>query len=122
MANLARYDDLNTGAIAYASLVSCILLVVIILCMRALTCAWIESGEAAQTANAHYVSADSEISEQKARLAGYEIQKIETIPTAEDGTTGEPIVSERFQIPLSRAKELVIDELNSAGASQQPGA
>lgn len=110
MANVARYDDLNTGAIAYATLVSCILLLITILLVRALCCAWVEGEEARKTDNAHYVTADAEIGEQKARLDGYWTKAVE-VPPADDTVDAEPTQETRVLIPLERARELLLKEL-----------
>lgn len=112
MANINRYDDLATGAIAYATLVSCIVLVVTILGVRALTCAWVEGEEVRKTANAHYVASDQEIGEQKARLGGYEKRMVEVLGGGEDA---KPEMKEQISIPIDRAKELLLGEAGHSG-------
>ena len=122
MANKNRYDDLNTGAIAYATFVSCIVLLVTILAVRALCFAWVESEEASKLAEASYTTADNVISEQQSRLVGYDKRMVEiTVPVdgqaeSPDGAVEmETKAEERIQIPISRAKELIFDELGAEG-------
>ena len=103
---MARYDDLHTGTIAYATFLSSIVLIVIILLIRALCFYWVESEETRKLADAHYFSSDEEISDQKAMLDGYKTVKIE-IPAMGDA---EARTEEKLHIPLSRAKELIIEE------------
>lgn len=107
---MARYDDLNTGAIAYATFVSSVLLLVIILLVRALCYSWVEAEDARKLSEAHYYSADRMISEQKATLSGYKKETVE-VP-AEDGADAqaEPVSTERLLIPIDRAKELILEE------------
>lgn len=117
MANKARYDDLHTGTIAYATLVSCIVLVVTILLVRALCVAWVSSEEARKSVDAHYYSSDAEISEQKARVSSYEYQMVEVTPEAgPDGELGEPETVKRIHIPVDRAKEVLANELGQPKA------
>jgi hypothetical protein len=115
MANKNRYDDLATGTIAYATLLSCSVLVIVILSVRALCCAWVESEEARKTANAHYYTSDEEISEQKAVLAGYSIETVQV-----EGSGGEDAAvtdAEKIRIPIERAKSLLLEELGGASPS-----
>lgn len=112
---MARYDDLHTGTIAYATFLSSIVLIVIILLIRALCYYWVEGEEARKLADAHYVTSDQEISDQKAMLDGYQKVKIE-IPAMGDV---EAKTEERIHIPLSRAKELLIEEW-SKGSEAEP--
>lgn len=108
---MARYDDLNTSAIAYATFVSSVLLLVIILLVRALCYSWVEAEDARKLSGAHYSSADQMISEQKATLSGYKKETIE-VP-AEDAAADaqtQPVSTERLLIPIDRAKELILQE------------
>lgn len=122
MATKNRYDDLNTGAIAFATVVSCIVLVLTILSVRALTTAWVESEEERKMAQASYTAADDEISEQRARLVGYGVREVEVAaPTSGDGDeeSTESTMEKRIKIPLDQAKDLLMDEL---GAAADPSA
>ncbi|MEC8553996.1 MAG: hypothetical protein VXZ82_03210 [Planctomycetota bacterium] len=107
MANINRYDDLYTGTIAYATFLSCIVLVVTILGVRALCYAFVEGEEQRKTEGIHYVAADDVISEQKARLDGYRQETVEVMVTKEDGTL-VPSSEQRLRIPIGRAKELIL--------------
>ena len=108
---MARYDDLHTGVIAYATLLSSIFLVVIILLVRALCCYWVEAEDARKLANAHYVSSDLEISEQKGQLDGYGKETVEVAaPTEEDPDAKSS--KEVIRIPVERARDLLLAELS----------
>ncbi len=115
MANIRQYDDLYTGMIAYAMLVSCIALVLVILGVRALCSAWLEGEMDRKLADAHYVSADNEIREQKARLDGYRKETVEVTISSEDGQSSEITEEQRLRIPIERAKVIVLKELAKAG-------
>ncbi|MFN3193740.1 MAG: hypothetical protein ACE361_24720 [Aureliella sp.] len=110
MANKNRYDDLYTGTIAYATLLSCIVLVITILGIRALCCAWVEGEEERKTANAHYLSSDQEIGEQKARLVGYGKS---TVEVAGSGEGAAPETVEVIRIPIEEAKSALLNELGT---------
>ena len=115
MANKTRYDDLNTGMIAYATFVSTILLLVIILLIRALCFYWVEGEEQRKLADAHYVQSDTEIARQKAVISEYGKATVEVAPTGDgaDGQAAEPTTEERIHIPVDRAKELLLEEATS---------
>jgi hypothetical protein len=106
---MARYDDLDTGAIAYGSFLSCIVLLLIILLVRAL-CFYLVEGESdRKLADSHYVSADQEISEQKAQISGYAIEEVEVAATG-GGEDSDLLVEERIRIPVEQAKDLLLKE------------
>ncbi len=122
MATKNRYDDLNTGAIAFATVVSCIVLVLTILSVRALCTAWVESEEERKMAQASYTAADDEISEQRFQLYGYGVREVEVAaPTSGDDVqeATETTLEKRFRIPLDKAKDLLMEEL---GAAAEPSA
>lgn len=115
---MARYDDLNTKAIAYATLLSCILLVIVIFGLQALTFAWINGEEEQRLENSHYTSSDKEIARQKEELAGYDKIKVEVIPetdpnapTPNPGEEPKAIMEDRVHIPVDRAGQLLLKEL-----------
>ncbi|MCA9130557.1 MAG: hypothetical protein KDB22_25890 [Planctomycetales bacterium] len=116
---MARYDDLNTGAIAYATVVSSILLLIVILLTRALCFAWVEKEDARKLNDAHYVQSDSIIAAQKARVSASERVTVEIpAPAAAPGQPqAEPTSEERIHIPVQRAGELLIKELSGATKS-----
>ena len=77
---MARYDDLNTSSIAYATFISAVVLFVVILLVQALTFNWLLGEEERKFAKSHYISADAEIAKQKAKLDGYSQEMVEVIP------------------------------------------
>lgn len=107
---MARYDDLSTGPIAYAALVSTIVLAVIILLVRALTYSWVEAEDARKLVDAHYVSADTAIAEQRARIAGYSKVMVEVPPPEGSPADAKPTQEERLHIPVTQAKELLLKD------------
>jgi hypothetical protein len=111
-----RYDDLNTSAIAFATVVGCIVLLLTILSVRALCSAWVAAEEDKKLAGASYTSADDEISEQLTRLSGYSVNEVEVAATGE-GSEGQDsegtIVEKRIQIPLDKAKQILFEDLQS---------
>ena len=111
---MARYDDLDTGAIAYATFLSCILLILIILLVRALCFYWVEGENDRKLADAHYVSADQVISEQKAQISGYGVAEVEVAAPADSQEPAAPKLEERIHIPVEKAKELLLNELGTA--------
>lgn len=115
---MARYDDLNTSAIAYATFISAILLFVIILLVQSLTYNWILGEDERKLAESHYTESDNEIAKQKAKLDAYAKETIEVIPPAPSGAAPtEPVkpVSElRRHIPIKQAQSLIMKELNKA--------
>ena len=119
---MARYDDLDTGSSAYATFVSSVLLLVIILLIRALCCSWVEGEDIRKLADAHYTSSDNTISQQKVRISGYEKVMVEVAPPSDpeagEDQPQEPVMEERLHIPVERAKELLLKEL--APASEEP--
>ncbi len=80
---MARYDDLNTSAIAYATFVSSILLLVIVLLVQSLTFNWILGEDERKLADSHYTTSDNEIAAQKAKLEVFEKVMVEVIPPAQ---------------------------------------
>ncbi len=113
---MARYDDLNTNSIAYATFISAVLLFVIILLIQALTYNWITGEEERKLATSHYVSADAEIEKQKAKLEGYQQVIVDVIPPAADGAVGTeavaPTQEKRIYIPMKQAESLILKEFS----------
>ena len=110
---MARYDDLDTTAIAYTTFVSTVILVIIILLGRALCYSWLESEEERKLGQANYVAADRAIGEQLSVLDGYQKVQVE-LPGQPDPSNPEaevaPQVQEKVRIPISKAKELVLEQ------------
>ena len=107
---MARYDDLSTGPIAYAAVVSTIVLAVIILLVRALTYSWVEGEEERKLVDAHYVSADAAIAEQKATITGYRKEMVDVPPPEGSPADAKPTQEERLRIPVTQAKELLLKD------------
>ncbi len=113
---MARYDDLNTTSIAYATFISAVVLFVIILLIQALTYNWLTGEAERKLATSHYISADAEIKKQKARLDGYQQVMVEVIPPAADGAVAAEAVTstkeKRIYIPMEQAESLILKEFN----------
>lgn len=106
---MARYDDLNTNMIAYAALISCLLLVAILQGTQALCYSMTNAETERKLNNSEYTSASEVISEQHKSISGY--QKVALPP--EVGPDGKPVSGEtktRLQIPIDRAIELLLNE------------
>ncbi len=111
---MARYDDLNTTAIAYATFVGAIVLLVLILLGRALCYSWVESEDEHKLANAHYEVSDTKISEQKSLLGGYHKVQVEI----GEATKDKPAETKQvLHIPIERAKELLLGEMHKSEPS-----
>ncbi len=111
---MARYDDLNTSSIAYATFVSAVILLVVILLVQALTYNWILGEDERKLSTSHYITSDAEIAKQKAMLDGYKQLMVDVIPPAAAGaTTSEPVASvqeKRLHIPVKQAQSLILKE------------
>lgn len=107
---MARYDDLNTGAIAYTTFVGSVLLLIIILLGRALCYSLVESEDERKLADARYTASDNEISEQLSILADYKKEQVEVAP-AEEGSDTPPTTEEKLIIPIDDAKAIILKEL-----------
>ncbi|RMF43435.1 MAG: hypothetical protein D6753_05100 [Planctomycetota bacterium] len=115
---MARYDDLNTRSIGYAALVSTIILLLIILALRALCYGWIEGEVQRKLANAHYPEADAVLEEQRELLETYGKNIVE-LPPPPDKPDAEPQKVERLRIPVDRAAQLFLQELNQEQQQQR---
>jgi len=121
---MARYDDLNTSTIGYATVFSALLLIVIIVGIEGLSYYWENSEEAKKKLRSEYVSSLDILKEQRDSLNKYEWV---TVPAPEAGP-GETQLSptKRLQIPVSRAKEIVLEEMKTGNLAEstagKPGA
>jgi hypothetical protein len=106
---MARYDDINAKVVLYATVLSCILLFAIIQAGQAMTFYWSYTYEDRRLDNSEYETSEEAIREQRASLGGY---KWVNEPPAEEGQ--EPV--KRLNIPLDRAKEAVLQDLQSSTA------
>jgi hypothetical protein len=113
---MARYDDLNTSTIAYATLVSCLGLVLIVLLLQSLTFGWIGAEEHRKLVESHYTASDEDIALQKSKLNRYAEELVEIIPPADPASTTppKPVQVPRLHIPISQAQALLKKELNKA--------
>lgn len=106
---MARYDDLDTRMIGFATVISCLLLVAILQGTQALCYNMANAEEERKLQGSEYRSSKAVISEQLTSLSGY--QRVAVPPAV--GTDGKPVEgapTSRLQIPLSRATELLIEE------------
>lgn len=115
---MAHYDDLKTGAIAYAAFVSTVILLVVILLVRALCYSWVEAEDAKKLTNASYVAADTEIARQKSQIANY--AKIQVPVAADQATAADAAVQteDQLHIPVARARELLLKEWAEADSGK----
>ncbi len=117
---MARYDDLNTNAIAYTTFVSCVLLLLTILITQALCFNWLESREDFRVSKESYTSSDANIAAQKQVLEGYQWVEMDA-PADQSKALPEankvaPKIK-KLQIPLERATELILKSAQPQEAS-----
>ena len=122
---MARYDDLNTRTIGYLTFISSVLLVVTILLLQALCYNWIDWQEENKLTKQSYQSSDDLIQAQKASMQSYGKVQVE-VPVeqpagASDGanTASQMKTEERLQIPIDRAKSLLLEELKQNASSDK---
>lgn len=113
---MARYDDLNTSAIGYATFISTILFVIVVLLVRALSFYWVEGEADRLQASTHYTSADEEILAQRGRLSGYAKEMVTVFKGEGDAAVEEEV--EQLHIPLDAAKAIILDEFGSGEHSE----
>ena len=111
---MAHYDDLKTGAIAYAAFVSTVILLVIILLVRALCYSWVEAEDAKKLTKSSYVAADMEIARQKTQIANYAKIQVPAVSSQAVAADAAPEMEDQLHIPVSRARELLLKEWNSS--------
>jgi Tfp pilus assembly protein PilV len=111
---VARYDDLNTNSIAYAVVVSSLVLLVAVLGMQALSYSLESYEQSRKMQTTEYTRAKRTLSEQAASLSGY---YLEQTFESEGADRPEELVGERIQIPIDRAKELILKELGTSGGA-----
>lgn len=113
---MAHYDDLKTGAIAYAAFVSTVILLVVILLVRALCFSWVEAEDAKKLTRSSYVAADAEIARQKSQIANYAKIQVPVVSDAAASADAAPKMEDQLHIPVARARELLIKEWGAAEA------
>lgn len=114
---MARYDDLDTTAIAYTTFVSTVILVLIILLGRALCYAWIDAEDEKKLTASSYSKSDQIISEQMDQINGY--QRVDQeIPGVVDPASPDapaPVeIREVVRIPIAEAKAILLTELSAS--------
>jgi hypothetical protein len=121
---MARYDDLNTSTIGFATVFSALLLIVIIVGMQGLSYYWENSENERKKDRSEYTESLKVLKEQADSLGQYEWVAVPA-PEAGPGETQLP-PSKRLQIPINRAKELILNEMKGGNlaesASAKPGA
>lgn len=121
---MARYDDLNTSAIAYATVISAVLLLIIILLVQSLTYNWILGEEERKLAESHYTASDNAIAAQKAKLDVFEKVMVDVIPPTADGAAPtepvKPVSEKRIHVPIKQIQNLMLKELRKP-ADAAPG-
>ncbi|MFO1063675.1 MAG: hypothetical protein U0892_07400 [Pirellulales bacterium] len=128
MANLTRYDDLNTKTIGYLTFMSVLLLIVIILLLQALCYNWIDWQEESKLLKQGYPSSDAAIAKQRESLSAYgEVDEVimEQPAAGKDGTVdpnAKPVEKKihRSLIPISEAEKLLLGELKTVPAAPTP--
>lgn len=116
---MAHYDDLKSGAIAYAAFVSVVLLVIVVLLVRALCFSWIEAEDAKKLTNASYVSADKEIARQKSQISNYAKLQVPAVSDRATAADAAPKMEDQLHIPVARARELLLKEWGAAEPSSE---
>ncbi len=106
---MARYDDINTPMVAFATVVSCLFLLAIIQATQALTYYWAEHAETKALSAYEYSTSDNLIREQRKTLDGY--QWVEKAAVEE---SAKP--EKELHIPIGRAQEVVLEELKSSAS------
>jgi hypothetical protein len=103
---MARYDDLNTKMIAYATVLSIVVLVIVLQGLQALTYALVNSEDERKMSSKTDAAAVAK-GEQLASLDGYKKLNVPDEASAAAGAS-----KEIFQIPVTEAKTLVLQELS----------
>jgi hypothetical protein len=106
---MARYDDIDTKFVFFATLVSILLLIAILQGTQALCYNMNNAMDAARDAKSEFVDSSRIIGEQKASLAGY--KKVSVPPAL--GQDGKPVSDKptsQIQIPIETAEKLLLEE------------
>jgi hypothetical protein len=109
---MARYDDLNTKMIAYAAVLSVVILIIVLQGTQALCYNMVSSEDSKKISTKANLSELSK-REQIESLAGYKKTKVldELAPAPKKGE--EPAMKEVIQIPIDSAKKLIMQEFGS---------
>ena len=119
---MARYDDLNTKMIAYATVLSVVILVIILQGTQAL-CYNMLNYENSRKDTKIIDAATKVKSEQLQSLSGFKGAEV-VDETAEPPKKGEnPTMKKVIRIPVSEAQKLILKELGNTNAvTPMPGA
>ncbi len=119
---MARYDDLNTKMIAYATVFSVVILVIVLQGVQAL-CYNMLNYENSRKDTPIIDAATKTKSEQILSLNGFKAAEVidETAPQPKKGEN--PTMKPVIHIPVSEAQKLILKELGNASAvAPVPGA
>ncbi len=105
---MARYDDINAPAVAYATVLSCVVLFVIVFATQALTNYWTGKAEDKSLGASEYTASNQVVREQRDSISGY---RWVNVPAAQENAPPE----KKLQIPIDRAQEVVLEEMKSTG-------
>lgn len=110
---MARYDDLNTKGIAYAAVLSVVVLVVILQGTQALCYYMINSEDAIKGMKKSDSARDAK-SEQLMSLNGFKRVEVidESAPLPKKGE--EPAMRKAIRIPVEEAQKIILKELSTA--------
>jgi hypothetical protein len=117
---MARYDDLDIKFITFATIISCLLLVVILQATQALCYYMTDVAQAEKLDKSEYVSSKAIIKDQVESLNRYEKVPVPPV-TGPDGKPVESGPASRLQIPLDRAMDLILQEAKSAKPKETAG-
>jgi len=118
---MARYDDLPAGKIAYATVISVLILIAIIQGTQALCYNMVNTAQEQKLAGSEYTSSKAVIGEQLKSLNGY--TRVAVPP--EMGADGKPTGAApktMLRIPVDRAIDLILQESKGKPTSAIPGA
>ncbi|MEQ1825930.1 MAG: hypothetical protein ABL921_08275 [Pirellula sp.] len=117
---MARYDDLNTNMIAYAAVLSIVILVIVLQGTQALSYNMMSAEDDAK-ANIKSDKALEAKREQLDTLTGFRrvLALDEAAPEPKKGE--QPAMKKVIHIPIEEAQKLILQELGAAKPSAAPG-
>jgi acetolactate synthase regulatory subunit len=116
---MARYDDLNTNMIAYAAVLSIVILVIVLQGTQALSYNMMNAADAAK----ENVKSDKSMETKREQLDSLNgLKRVSVIDEAAPSPKkGEaPAMKKVIQIPIQDAQKLILKELASPAPSAQP--
>jgi hypothetical protein len=117
---MARYDDLNTNMIAYAAVLSIVVLVIVLQGTQALSYNMMNSEDAEKITD-KFDRALKDKSDQLENLRGYKRVSVidEAAPPPKKGE--EQAMKKVINIPIEEAQKLILKELGGAAPATSPG-